>query len=138
MKPNHIRPIAICLFRNGSRILVSDGVDPETGSAYCRPLGGSIEISAEVTNTGLREATETVQLYVRDVAGSVTRPVRELKGFRKVRLRPGETLRVAFTLHTQDLAFHGRDLRLATEPGLFHAWIGGDSESELRTEFRVE
>lgn len=101
------------------------------------PLGGSIEISAEVTNTGLREATETVQLYVRDVAGSVTRSVRELKGFRKVRLRPGEMLRVAFTLHTQDLAFHGRDMRLATEPGLFHAWIGGDSEAELRTELRI-
>ncbi len=107
-------------------------------SAERFPLGGSIELSAEVTNTGLREATETVQLYVRDVAGSVTRPVRELKGFRKVALRPGETQRIAFTLHTDDLAFHGRDLRLATEPGLFHAWIGGDSDAELRTEFRVE
>jgi len=100
-------------------------------------IGESIAISADVTNTGDREAEEVVQLYVRDPVATVTRPVRELKGFRKVRIGAGETLAVTFELHTDDLAFHGRDMRLASEPGLFHAWIGGSSEASLRTEFEV-
>jgi beta-glucosidase len=67
----------------------------------------------------------------------VTRPVRELKGFRRVRLEPGETVTVDFTLHAAELAFHGRDMRLVTEPGEFHAWIGGSSDTELQTAFRI-
>lgn len=98
--------------------------------------GGAVTISAEVTNTGDRAADEVVQLYVRDLVGSVTRPVRELKGFRRVRLEPGETVTVSFVLRAEDLAFHGRDMRLVTEPGEFHAWIGGSSATELRTAFR--
>jgi beta-glucosidase len=101
------------------------------------PLGGSVQISAEVANTGRVAADEVVQLYVRDLVGSVTRPVRELKDFRRVRLEPGEVLRVAFDLETDALAFHGRDMRLAAEPGEFHAWIGGSSEAQLRTAFHV-
>ncbi|MBN1448641.1 MAG: glycoside hydrolase family 3 C-terminal domain-containing protein, partial [Bacteroidetes bacterium] len=101
------------------------------------PLGGSVTISAEVSNEGSVEADEVVQLYVRDLVGSVTRPVRELKGFQRVRLQPGASMTVSFTLHTDDLAFHGRDMRFAAEPGDFHAWIGGSSDAELRTEFTV-
>jgi beta-glucosidase len=86
---------------------------------------------------GAVEADEIVQLYVRDLVGSVTRPVKELKGFKRVRLVPGETLRVDFDLHTDDLAFYGRDMQLATEPGVFHVWIGGSSETELRSEFHI-
>lgn len=100
-------------------------------------LGECITLRADVTNAGSRRATETVQLYVRDLVGSVTRPVRELKGFQRIALEPGETRTVSFTLHTDDLAFHNRDMELVTEPGRFHAWIGGDSDAELRTEFDV-
>jgi beta-glucosidase len=100
-------------------------------------LGETVSISAEVSNCGEVVADEVVQLYVRDRVGSVTRPVKELKGFQRVRLEPGETTTVGFELHTDDLAFHGRDMRLATEPGEFYAWIGGDSDSELRTAFQV-
>ena len=78
-----------------------------------------------------------VQLYVRDLVGNVTRPVRELKGFRRVRLPPGESQRVGFTLHTDDLAFYDQTMKLVTEPGMFHAWIGGDSNADLWTEFEV-
>ena len=78
-----------------------------------------------------------MQLYVRDLVGNVTRPVKELKGFQRVRLEPGERMKVEFELHTDDLAFYGRDNTLMTEPGDFHAWIGGSSETELRTEFRI-
>lgn len=98
-------------------------------------MDGTLVISAEVRNTGDREAEEVVQLYLRDPAASVTRPVRELKGFEKVRLAPGERRRVGFSLTAADLAFHGRTGRLVTEPGQFHAWIGGSSEAELRIDF---
>jgi len=99
--------------------------------------GETITISAELKNTGGVPASETVQLYVRDLVGNVTRPVRELKGFRKVRLDPGEATSVEFQLHTDDLAFFGRDNTLIVEPGEFHAWIGGSSDAELRVSFRV-
>ena len=78
-----------------------------------------------------------MQLYVRDLVGNVTRPVKELKGFRRVRLEPGQQITVAFELHTDDLAFFGRDNTLITEPGEFHAWIGGSSDAPLQAEFRV-
>jgi beta-glucosidase len=99
--------------------------------------GETITVSAELRNTGQVAATETAQLYVRDLVGNVTRPVRELKGFKKVRLEAGAATRVEFQLHTDDLAFFGRDNTLIVEPGEFHAWIGGSSDADLRAEFRV-
>ena len=101
------------------------------------PLGGTITVSADLTNRGDVAADEVVQLYVRDLVGNVTRPVRELKGFRRLRVEAGGTVRVSFELHTDDLAFYGRDNTLMVEPGDFHAWIGGSSDTGLRTEFRV-
>jgi beta-glucosidase len=101
------------------------------------PVGGALTVSAELTNHGRVAADEVAQLYVRDLVGNVTRPVRELKGFRRLRVRPGETVTVSFELHTDDLAFFGRNNTLIVEPGEFHAWIGGNSETDLRTEFRV-
>lgn len=96
-----------------------------------------LTVSAEVTNTGSRAAEEVVQLYIRDVAASVTRPVRELKAFARIRLEPGERRTVAFTLGIRDLAFHGRDMALRTEPGRFDAWIGGSSDTQLSTSFEL-
>ena len=100
-------------------------------------LGDTVTISAELTNKGDVAADEVAQLYVRDLVGNVTRPVKELKGFKRLRLEPGQTITVDFELHTDDLAFFGRNMQLITEPGEFHAWIGGSSETELRTEFRI-
>lgn len=98
---------------------------------------GSIEIAAEVTNTGPREALEVVQLYVRDPVASVTRPVRELKAFQKISLQPGERRTVSFTLTAEDLAFTGREMRRTVEAGQFHAWIGGNADASLHTEFTL-
>lgn len=106
-------------------------------SAETMAPDGEIEVSVDLTNTGGVEAEEVVQLYVRDLVGSFTRPVRQLKGFRRVRLAPGETRTVAFTLRGADLAFHNPRMELVTEPGAFHVWVGGDSTAELRAEFRV-
>jgi len=106
-------------------------------SAHEIGVGETVTVSAELTNKGDVVADEVVQLYVRDLVASITRPVKELKGFRRVRLEPGQTTTVDFELHTDELAFFGRDNQPTVEPGVFHAWIGGSSESELRTEFRI-
>ncbi|MDH3510529.1 MAG: glycoside hydrolase family 3 C-terminal domain-containing protein [Gammaproteobacteria bacterium] len=100
-------------------------------------LGDTVTISADVMNRGEVTAEEVVQLYCRDLVASITRPVKELKGFRRVRIEPNQTLTVDFELHTDDLAFYGRDMQRTVEPGEFHAWIGGSSEAELRTDFRI-
>ncbi len=100
-------------------------------------LGESINITVELTNAGSCEAEEVAQLYVRDLVGSVTRPVKELKRFKKIRLKPGETASISFELSTDDLAFYGRDNKLTTEPGKFHLWVGGSSEADLKSEFEI-
>ena len=106
-------------------------------SAEAIPIGETITVSARLTNRGEVAADEVAQLYIRDLVGNVTRPVRELKGFQRLRVGAGETLTVSFELHTDDLAFYGRDNTLMVEPGDFHAWIGGSSDTGLRTEFRI-
>jgi len=67
----------------------------------------------------------------------VTRPVRELCGFQRVKVAPGKTETVEFTLSTDDLAFYNRDLHRVTEPGRFHLWIGGSSDTDLQAEFEL-
>ncbi len=100
-------------------------------------LQGSLQISAEITNTGSRTGTELAQLYVRDLIGSLTRPVRELKGCQHVTLNPGETRQVTFTLNEADLAFTRADGTFGVEPGRFQVWIAPDSQSGLQGEFKL-
>lgn len=100
-------------------------------------MGSTIQIQAEITNIGTFTAEEVVQLYIRDVVASVTRPTRELKGYKKVTLEPGQSKTVRFDIHTDELAFHNRNMELSAEPGLFHAWIGSDSTADLKTEFTL-
>jgi beta-glucosidase len=100
--------------------------------------GKTLKVAVDVTNTGRRAGTEVVQLYVRDLTASVTRPVRELKQFQRVTLAAGETRRVTFALHTDELAFHGEDLRRRLEPGAFRLWVGGSSVGGLQAEFAVK
>jgi beta-glucosidase len=99
--------------------------------------GDSIEISADVTNLGDRAATETVQLYVRDLVGTVSRPVKELVGFQKISLQPGETQPVIFTLQREMLAFTGIDDRPTIEPGEYHIWVGPNSAEGLQGNFTL-
>jgi beta-glucosidase len=101
------------------------------------PLGEPVRVRAVVRNEGKMEAEEVVQLYIGDLVGQVTRPVRELKAFRRVRLAPGESRSISFELSAQDLAFHGRDMRPVTEPGTFKVWIGGSSDADLQAEFTI-
>jgi beta-glucosidase len=92
--------------------------------------GGMLTVRATIANRGTRAATEVVQLYVQDVAASVTRPVRELKAYRRVELAPGELKWVVFELKASDLGFLGADLKPRTEPGLFRTWIAPSAEVE--------
>src|ERR1035441_9259051 len=99
-------------------------------------LGGSLTVSADVANTGKVEADEIVQLYTRQMAGSLARPVRELKGFRRVHLKPGEKQSVEFTLKSGNLAFH-KGAQLVTEPVTFQVWIAPDSAAGAPGQFVV-
>lgn len=92
--------------------------------------GDSLTVTAVVTNTGSRDGEEVVQLYLRDMVGSVTRPVKELKGFRKVFLKTGESAIVSFTLTERNLAFCGADMKVQAEPGDFRLWVGTSSVDE--------
>jgi beta-glucosidase len=97
-----------------------------------------IEVHAELSNKGRFGGIEIVQLYIRDLVGSVTRPIKELKGFKRVHLLPGEAKTVSFKLHTDDLAFFGRDMTYKAEKGQFEVWVGGDSNAHLKTSFRID
>ncbi|HTV81875.1 MAG TPA: glycoside hydrolase family 3 N-terminal domain-containing protein [Acidobacteriaceae bacterium] len=88
---------------------------------------GSAKVSVEVTNTGKREGTETVQLYIRDAVSSVTRPVKELKGFRKVHLQPGESTTVTFDITPDPLKFWDVNMKYVVEPGEFIIMVGTSS-----------
>jgi beta-glucosidase len=88
---------------------------------------GSTRVLAEVTNTGERAGTEVVQVYIRDSVSSVTRPIKELKGFQKVSLRPGETQTVAFDVTPELLAFYDVNMHYVVEPGEFEIMVGSSS-----------
>jgi beta-glucosidase len=88
---------------------------------------GSTRVMADVTNTGAREGAEVVQMYIHDLVSSVTRPLKELKGFERVSLQPGETKTVVFDITPESLAFYGIDMKCAVEPGRFEILIGNSS-----------
>lgn len=95
----------------------------------------SLTVSADVTNCGAYEIEEVSQLYIRDLVANVTRPIKELKKFRRIKLDAGQTRRITFTLNKTDLSFYNRKMQLVTEPGEFHVWIGGNSDAEQSEKF---
>jgi len=109
---------------------------PTVSAAAIKP-GASVEIGATLENTGARAGDETVQLYIHRVSGSVTRPVRELKGFRRVALKPGEKKEVSFRLGPQELGFYGADMRWSVEPGEVEVFVGTSSVGGLAGRFSV-
>ncbi len=99
---------------------------------------GRLTASVEVENVGKRSGDEVVQLYIRDVAASMTRPVKELKGFQRLTLQPGEKKRVEFLLTGAELGFWNRELRFTVEPGKFEVMVGANSEELLEATFTIE
>ncbi len=100
--------------------------------------GGKITLTVDVTNTGNRNGDEVVQLYVRDLVGSVSRPVKELKGFERISLKKGETRAVSFTIGTDDLKFYNQQLEHLCEPGDFEIMVGPNSRDVQTLKFTLK
>lgn len=100
--------------------------------------GGELIASVKVTNTGRYAGEEVVQCYIRDLVGSITRPVKELKGFEKIALEAGESKIVTFKITPEMLAFHRLDMTFGTEPGDYHLFIGGNSRDVKQAAFVLE
>ena len=96
-----------------------------------------IEVTFDLKNTGKYEGTEVAQLYVRDKVGSVTRPVKELKRFTRVTLKPGETKNISFALPVEELAFWNINMKKVVEPGDFTLWVGTNSQEGISADFKV-
>jgi beta-glucosidase len=110
---------------------------PITLSANSIGFDDSLTASVTVTNSGKRFGEEVVQLYIQDMVGSVVRPVKELKGFEKIALEPGQSQEVTFTVSSADLAFYTRDMSFKAEAGDFKLFIGASSEELQASEFKL-
>jgi len=95
----------------------------------------TMEVSVDVINTGNYDGKEVVQLYIRDLVGSVTRPLKELKGFQKITIKKGEKQKVTFRISQEDLKFYNSDLQFIAEPGEFEVFVGGDSDTQFNEKF---
>ena len=98
---------------------------------------GELTVKCTVTNTGSREGMEVAQLYIRDHVASLVRPVRELRGFDKISLQPGESKVVTFKITPDDLAFHVDGSRKVVEPGEFSVWVAPNSAEGTAVKFNV-
>lgn len=117
-----------------------------TTFAYAKPTissstlssNGELKVSVAVTNTGNYDADEIVQMYVRDLVGSVSRPVKELKGFERIHLKRGETKTVTFTITPEDLKFYNQQLEYKNEPGDFEVMVGPNSRDLQKLSFTLQ
>jgi beta-glucosidase len=99
---------------------------------------GKVTVTVDVQNTGSRAGDEVVQLYLHDVAASRTRPVKELKGFQRVSLQPGEKRHLTFTLTPAELGFYNKEMRFVVEPGAFNIMVGNSSADQKGLEASFE
>jgi beta-glucosidase len=97
----------------------------------------SLKVTVDVTNTGNFDGKEVVQLYIRDLVGSITRPVKELKGFQKIALKMGEKQTVTFDISAKDLMFYSADLNFVAEPGIFEVFVGTNSDVKDKQTFEL-
>lgn len=111
---------------------------PTLSSTTLNGNGGELKLSVNVTNTGNYDADEIVQMYVRDLVGSVSRPVKELKGFERVNLKRGETKTVTFTITPEDLKFYNQALEYKNEPGEFEVMVGPNSRDLQKLSFTLQ
>lgn len=111
---------------------------PVTLSANTLTNSGKLTASVTVKNTGNYEGDEVVQLYIQDVIGSIKRPIKELKGFKKISLKPGESQTVSFSITENMLRFYNNELKLQSEPGTFRVYTGTDSRTHNVAEFELK
>ena len=111
---------------------------PLSLSSNMMTTGGNIKASVTVTNTGSVEGTEVVQLYIRDMVGSIARPVQELMGFERISLKPGESRNVTFNIDAELLKFYNSDLKYVCEPGEFEVMVGTNCRDVQRQKFTLK
>src|SRR5262249_34825687 len=99
--------------------------------------GPLTQVAVDVTNTGSVAGTEVVQLYIRNTEASLEQPVRELKGFARVQIAPGETKHVTFPLGFDELSFYNVDVKRTVEATTYDVWVGGSSLADQETEFKI-
>ncbi|ALD21681.1 beta-glucosidase BglX [Hymenobacter sp. DG25A] len=109
---------------------------PELSTTTLSP-SGTLDVKVTVQNTGNYDGEEVAQLYIRDMVGSISRPVKELKGFQKVMLKKGESRTLTFRLTPEDLKFYNADLKFAAEPGDFQVFVGGNSRDVQTAAFKL-
>ncbi|MFT5714086.1 MAG: beta-glucosidase [Flavobacterium sp.] len=100
-------------------------------------FNNTIQVSVEVTNSGDYDGKEVVQMYIRDLVGSVTRPIKELKGFQKIDIKKGETQMVTFDITIETLKFYNSELQFAAEPGIFEVFVGSNSDTVNKINFEL-
>ena len=100
-------------------------------------INETLKVTVDLSNTGNYDGKEVVQLYIRDLVGSVTRPIRELKGFQKILLKKGEIKKVTFEIFVEDLKFYNSDLEFVAEPGAFQIFVGTDSNAVNNVGFEL-
>jgi beta-glucosidase len=100
-------------------------------------IGENLRVSFTITNSGNVEAAEVVQLYTRQLFGSRTRPLKELKAFQKILLAPGEQQKYEFEIDPRELGFHNPQMEFVTEPGTYHLWVGNCSRSGIQKNFEI-
>jgi beta-glucosidase len=133
-----MEPTPLYPFGHGLSYTRFEYADLQLSAREITPTEG-IEVQLRVKNSGDRPGKETIQLYVEDVISSVSTPVKQLRGFAKLALEPGETKSCSFKLAADDLALYDADLRRVVEPGQFRVMIGSSSEDiRLRGEFWVK
>lgn len=98
---------------------------------------GKTKVTVDIKNTGNRKGDEVAQMYIRDEVSSVTRPVKELKGFERITLNPGETKTVTFEITPEKLRFYNRDMKRVVEPGIFEIMVGGNSKDHIKQKLEV-
>ena len=108
----------------------------ELNKSSIRPTE-TLTATVTVTNSGAVAGKEVVQLYIRDMVGSSTRPVKELKGFQKIELKAGESKKISFSISANDLKFYNTDLKFVAEPGDFKVFIGGNSRDTKEADFKL-
>ena len=117
------------------KILLDDIANPKPAHFFSVP--SDIEVTAEIKNTGPVTGTEIAQLYIRNTGGSVEEPVRALRGFQRVTLKPGESKQIRFTLGFNELSYYNLDMNRVIEPTEYQVWVGGSSNATLGTQFEV-
>jgi beta-glucosidase len=118
-----------------ARISSEDLIHPQRSRFFAPPT--DIQVSVDVTNTGPVDGVEVAQLYIRNTGGSVEEPVRELKGFERVFLKPGQSKHLEFTLGFNELCYYNLDMRRVIEPTEYQVWVGGNSNATQGASFEV-